>query len=64
MYDWIKNHFTATTEEADTTCQEPLEIRYGEKSKHKFDNGEYENLWQNKQRTLSYIQICRKYLVY
>ncbi|XP_028656972.2 protein ZBED8-like [Erpetoichthys calabaricus] len=49
VYDWMKNLFTANIEEADTTCQEELlEIRYDEESKHKFDSGGYENLWQNK----------------
>ncbi|KAK9410783.1 hypothetical protein NXF25_001958 [Crotalus adamanteus] len=49
VYDWMKNPFTANIEEADTTCQEELlEIRYDEESKHKFNSGESENLWQSK----------------
>ncbi|XP_034287159.2 zinc finger BED domain-containing protein 5-like [Pantherophis guttatus] len=49
VYDWMKNPFTANIEEADTICQEELlEIRYDEESKHKFNSGGYENLWENK----------------
>ncbi|XP_067126723.1 uncharacterized protein [Centruroides vittatus] len=52
VYDWKKKFFTANIEEANRTCQEELlEIRYDVESKHKFDSGGYENLWQNKKNS-------------
>lgn len=64
VYEWMKNPFTANIEEADTTCQEELlEIRYHEESKHKFDSGRYENLWQNKKIFSLLIPFPTSYLV-
>lgn len=60
VYDWMKNPFTANIEEADTTCQEELlEIRYDEESKHKFDSGGYENLWQSKKMPVLYPNMWK-----
>ncbi|KAK9396033.1 hypothetical protein NXF25_019394 [Crotalus adamanteus] len=57
VYDWMKNPFTANIE--DTTYQELLEIRYDEESKHKFDSGGYENLWQSKKMPALYPNMWK-----
>lgn len=63
----MKNPFTANIEEADTTCQELLEIRYDEEKKVNINSTvvDMKTYGKIKKKCQSYIQICGKwYSVY
>ena len=60
VYDWMINPFTANASNVDVTFQEGLlEMQFDDESKTNYNNGEYQNLWQNKKMSGCYPNMWK-----